>query len=83
MKHPCLSEDFVVINDNTKRFAMGLYAKCNGGERELARGETERECVCVRGRAYEKEGSSIGTKIIILHKHREEMQSNKKDKLCR
>ncbi len=44
MKQRCLSEDFIVINDNTKRFAMGLYAKHNGGERELANGETEREC---------------------------------------
>ncbi len=39
---------------------MGLYAKCNGGERELASGETERVCV------YEKEGSSVSTKIIIF-----------------
>ncbi len=43
---------------------MSLYAKCSGGERELASGETERECV--RGRAYEKEGSSVSTKIIIF-----------------
>ncbi len=63
MKQWCLSKDFIVINDNTKRFVMGLYAKRNGGERELASGETERECVCVRGRACEKEKSSIGTKI--------------------
>ncbi len=42
---------------------MGLYAKHNGGERELASGETERERQCVRGRAYEKEGNNIGTKI--------------------
>ena len=44
MKQRCLSQDFIVINDYTKRFAMGLYAKCNGGERELANGETERVC---------------------------------------
>ncbi len=54
-----MSEDFFVINDNTKRFAMGLYAKCNGGESKLANGETERErervCERERGRAYEKE----------------------------
>jgi len=43
---------------------MGLYAKQNGGERELASRETERESVCVWGRAYEKEGSSFGTTII-------------------
>ncbi len=58
------TEDFIAINDNTKRFVMGLYAKCNRGERELAGRETERMCVCERGRAYEKEGSSVGTKII-------------------
>ncbi len=45
MKQRCLSEDFIAINDDTKRFAMGLYAKWNGGERELANAETERECV--------------------------------------
>ncbi len=45
MKQQCLSEDFIAINDNTERFAMGFYAKCNGGERELDSRETERECV--------------------------------------
>ncbi len=48
MKQWCLSEDFIAIIDNTKRFGMGLYAKCNGGERELANGETGRESVCER-----------------------------------
>ncbi len=62
MKQRFLSEDFIAINDNTKRFAMGLYEKCNGGERELASGE--RVCVCVRGRAYEKGGPAVSTKII-------------------
>ncbi len=42
-----------MINDNTKRFAMGLYAKCNGGERELASGDTERE------RERERERQSV------------------------
>jgi len=45
---------------------MGLYAKCNGGkESYLVEIQRERECVCERerGRAYEKEGSSVGTKI--------------------
>ena len=46
-----------------KGLPWGLYAKHNGGERELACRETERERVCVRGRAYVKEGSSVGTKI--------------------
>ncbi len=44
MKQRCLSEDFVAINDNMKRFAMGFYAQHNGGERELDSRETEREC---------------------------------------
>jgi hypothetical protein len=48
VKQWCLSDDFIMINDNTKRFAMGLYAKRNGGERELASRETERERVCER-----------------------------------
>jgi hypothetical protein len=43
VKQQCLSDDFIAINDNTKRFAMGFYAKCNGGERELDSGEKERE----------------------------------------
>jgi hypothetical protein len=51
VKQRCLSEDFTAISDDMKRFAMGLYAKWNGGERELANEETEREresvCVCV------------------------------------
>jgi hypothetical protein len=32
VKQRCLSEDFIAINDNTKRFGKGLYAKHNGGE---------------------------------------------------
>ncbi len=57
------TEDFIAINDNMKRFVMGLYENVmEGKESELA----ERQSVCERerGRAYEKEGSSIGTKII-------------------
>ncbi len=45
MKQRCLSEDFIAINDNIERIARGLFAKCNGGERELASGETEKESV--------------------------------------
>jgi hypothetical protein len=37
-----LSDDFIAINDKLKRFARGLDAKWNGGERELYRGETEK-----------------------------------------
>jgi hypothetical protein len=49
-----LSDDFIAINDKLKRFARGLYAKWNGGERELDSGETERESV--RDRASVKKG---------------------------
>ncbi len=45
MKQWCLSGDFIAINDNTERFAMGFNAKCNGGKRELDSRETERESV--------------------------------------
>ncbi len=41
------TDDFIAINDKLKRFARGLYAKRNGGERELDSGETERERECV------------------------------------
>ena len=44
MKQRCLSDDFIAINDNTERFAMGFCEKCNGGERELDSLETNREC---------------------------------------
>ncbi len=69
MKQWCLSDDFIAINDNTKRFARGLYAKRNGGERELdsrePERERERERESVRQCAGER-GSSVGTKIIIF-----------------
>ena len=57
----CESEQFIENNDNVKRFARGLYAKQNGGERELDSGETERESV------WEKD--SVGNKIDHLRKH--------------
>ncbi len=66
---------------------MGLYANCNGGERELASGDTERERerVCVREREAERmrkrEVASV-QRSPDFHKHKEEMQSDKKDKLC-
>jgi hypothetical protein len=55
VKQQCLSDDFIVINDKLKRFAKGLYAKWKEGERELDRGETdrERESVCERDIASE------------------------------
>ncbi len=45
MKQRCLSDDFIAIIDKLERFARGLCAKWNGGERELDSGETERESV--------------------------------------
>ncbi len=59
-----MSDDFIAINDKLERFAKGLYAKWNGGERELDRGETKRECV--RGRAFSKGRRNISTKFNIL-----------------
>jgi hypothetical protein len=40
-----MSDDFIVINDKLERFAKGLYAKWNGGERELDSGEKKRVSV--------------------------------------
>jgi hypothetical protein len=45
VKQRCLSDDFIAINDKLERFAKGLYAKWNGGERELDSGGTERDSV--------------------------------------
>ncbi len=47
LKQQRLSDNFIAINDDLKRFARGLYVKQNGGERELDSGETERERECV------------------------------------
>ncbi len=41
----CESEQFIVINDNLKRFARDFYIKWKEGEREQDSRETERECV--------------------------------------
>ncbi len=60
-----MSDDFIAINDKLTRFAKGLYAKQNGGKRELDSGETERERECAR-QSISKRRSSIGTKINIL-----------------
>jgi hypothetical protein len=45
VKQLCLSDNFIGINDKLERFTRGLYAKWNGGERELDSGEIERESV--------------------------------------
>ncbi len=81
MKQQCLSEDFIVISDNMERIARGLYAKYNGGERELASGETKKESVWEEEPRRKKEVVSV-QRSLYLHKHREEMQSDKEDKLC-
>jgi hypothetical protein len=60
---------------------MGLYAKCNGGERELASRETERQSVLEAEHMRKREVASV-QRSTDLHKHRMEMQSNKQDKLC-
>jgi hypothetical protein len=65
-----------------KRFAMGLYAKENGAERELAYRETarQRESVCEAEHIRKREVASV-QRSLYLHKHKEEMQSNK-DRFC-
>ncbi len=82
MKQQHLSDNFITINDNKKRFSRGLYAKCKGGERELAYRETEKESLWEAEHRRKRELESV-QRSSYLHKHREEMQSNKKDKLCR
>ncbi len=42
----CVSEQFIVINDNLKRLAKDFYIKQKEGEREQDSRETERESVC-------------------------------------
>ncbi len=71
MKQQCLSEDFIAINDNMKRIARGLYAKHNGGERELASGETKKESVLETERRRKREVASVQR---FLHKHKQEMK---------
>ncbi len=61
---------------------MGLYEKRNGGERELASRETEIKCVWEAECMRKWEVGSV-QRSSDLHKHKEEMQSDKKDKLCR
>ena len=59
----CESEQFIENNDNMKRFARDFYIKWKEREREQDSRETERVCVCARGRALRKEEDSIGNKI--------------------
>ncbi len=46
----CVSERFISNNDKLVRFAKGLYIQQKEGERELDRGETDRERERVRER---------------------------------
>ncbi len=78
VKQRCLSEDFIASNDNIKMIARGLYAKLNGGERELASGETEKESVWETEHRRKREVASV-QRSSYLHKHKEEMKCDKKD----
>ena len=78
----CLYEDFIVINENTKRFAMGFYAKHNGGERGQDSTETERECAWETEHMRKREVASV-QRSTDLHKHEKERQNDEQDKLCR
>ncbi len=55
----CESEQFIENNDNMKRFARDFYIKWKEREREQDSRETERVCVCARGRALRGEEDSI------------------------
>ncbi len=63
MKQRCESEQFIVTDDNLKRLALDFYIKRKEGEREQDIGETERESVCVRGRALPGEKDSVSNGI--------------------
>ncbi len=45
MKQRCVSNDFIVNNDNCQRFPRRFYIKQKEGEREQDSKETERENV--------------------------------------
>jgi hypothetical protein len=52
VKHKwCCSEKFISNNHDSGRSDVGLYIQWKEEERERDSGETERERVCVRGRA--------------------------------
>ncbi len=58
MKQRFESDQFIVINDNQKRFARDFYTKRKEGEREQ-----DRERMCARGRALRGEEDSVDNKI--------------------
>ncbi len=55
------SEQFIENNDNVKVFARDFKIKQKEGEREQNIRETEK--VCVKDRALQGEGDSIGNKV--------------------
>ncbi len=57
----CVSEQFIVINDDLNRLARDFYFKRKEGEREQY--SRDRERVCVRGRALQREEDSVSIKI--------------------
>ncbi len=61
MKQRCESGQFIVINDNLKRFARDVYIREIEGERE--QGSRETESLCARGRALQGGEDSVGNKI--------------------
>jgi len=52
----CVSNNFIEINDNPGQNVVRFYVERIERGRELTTGETEKENVCVRERAYKKEG---------------------------
>ncbi len=81
MKQQCLSDYFIVINDNPRKVhSCFLCVKEKEGKRANYRRDRVRECV--RGRA------SVGREVASvqrsghLHKHITEMQHDKQDEWC-
>ncbi len=52
----CVSNDFIEINDNSGQNVVRFYVWRIERERELPSGETEKEEVWERERAYERKG---------------------------
>ncbi len=62
MKQECKSEQFIVINDNLEMVARVFISNRSGGE-DSKTVKIQRESMCVRGRALQREKDSVGNKI--------------------
>jgi hypothetical protein len=55
VKQRCVSKQFIAINDDPEMVARVFISNGREGGREQDSGDTERECVCFRGRALQRE----------------------------